>query len=149
MSPRNNPVEDSSVEKRTVETGNWVHRRALRPVLIVAGCSSVLVGAIGILLPGLPTTPFLLLAAALFARSSPALYEVLIRSRVFGPYIEDWRRYRSIRPHVRYVAVFLVIAGLSLSLSVPTISVPWKIGNAVLGIIGLYVVFRIPVRRSS
>ncbi|MBL8815670.1 MAG: YbaN family protein [Planctomyces sp.] len=148
MSPRINPVEDSSVEKSTPAAGSWVQRKAVRPVLILAGCSSVILGAIGILLPGLPTTPFLLLAAALFAKSSPALYDILIRSRVFGPYIEEWRRYRSIRPHVRYAAAIVVVLGLCLSLSVTSISTPWKIANVILGIVGLCVVFRIPVRRS-
>ncbi len=148
MSPRINPVEDSSAEKRTRDGESWLHRKAVRPALIVAGCSSVILGGIGILLPGLPTTPFLLLAAALFAKSSPALYDVLIRSRVFGPYIEEWRKYRSIRPHVRYAAAIVVVLGLCLSLSVSTISTPWKIANVILGFVGLCVVFRIPVRRS-
>ncbi len=59
----------------------------MRIALIVAGTLCVGVGALGIVLPVLPTTPFLLLAAACFARSSPRLHSWLLRHRRLGPYV--------------------------------------------------------------
>lgn len=62
-----------------------------RCLFMVLGFLSLLFGAVGILLPILPTTPFVLLAAILFSSSSPAMAKKLERNRVFGPYISHYR----------------------------------------------------------
>ena len=58
---------------------------------LIAGLSSLLLGALGTLLPILPTVPFIIFAAFCFARSSPALELKLVRHSAFGPHIEAWR----------------------------------------------------------
>jgi uncharacterized membrane protein YbaN (DUF454 family) len=63
----------------------------MRPFLIMLGFLSVGLGAVGIFLPILPTTPFLLLAAACFIRSSDSLYQRLISNRWFGKYLKNYR----------------------------------------------------------
>lgn len=81
-------------------------------------------GIAGILLPLVPTTPFLLVAAYAFARSSPALHEWLVTHPRYGPVIEDWRANGAIarRTKVLSVAVMAVmlvvssIVGLATSL---------------------------------
>lgn len=60
-------------------------------VLMVCGWLLVALGAVGIVLPLLPTTPFLLLAAICFSASSQKAYRFLLRNRMFGPYIEHYR----------------------------------------------------------
>ena len=59
----------------------------LKPLLILAGTVALILGLIGIIVPGLPTTPFLLLAALLYARSSEKLYGLLLRNKYIGPRI--------------------------------------------------------------
>ncbi|UCH11532.1 MAG: YbaN family protein [Fidelibacterota bacterium] len=65
-------------------------------LLIAAGTICVVLGTLGIFLPLLPTTPFLLLAAAAYIRSSQRFYDWLLTNRVFGTYIRDYREGRGI-----------------------------------------------------
>lgn len=61
-----------------------------KPLLIVLGTISLCIGLIGIVVPGLPTTPFLLLTAALYIRSSQKLHDKLLANQVVGRYIRDY-----------------------------------------------------------
>ena len=61
----------------------------------------------GAFLPLLPTTPFLLLAAACFARSSERLHRRLMEHGLFGPILHDWERHRAIRTRVKVLATLL------------------------------------------
>lgn len=106
----------------------------------------VILAGLGAVIPGLPTTPFLLLAAALFARSSPRLYQWLHQSAVFGKYLRDWKTYHAIPRHVRLVTLLMVGAGLTVTWAFSAIPVELQILNTVLCVIGLFVVFRLPVR---
>ena len=63
----------------------------MRYLLMVLGSVALALGVAGIFLPLLPTTPFLLLAAALYFRSSPQLYEWLLSHKHLGPYIRNFR----------------------------------------------------------
>ncbi|MFT4190680.1 MAG: YbaN family protein [Comamonas sp.] len=64
----------------------------LRAALIVFACASLATGIVGIFVPGLPTTVFVLMAAWAAARSSPRLYGWLLHHRVFGPIIHNWHQ---------------------------------------------------------
>ena len=66
-------------------------KRITRILLIVAGTLCVALGVIGIFVPLLPTTPFLLLAAVCYARSSERLYDWLLTNRWFGDYVRHYR----------------------------------------------------------
>lgn len=63
----------------------------MRWLLLGTGWLCVGLGAIGVVMPLLPTTPFLLLAAACFARASPHIYHWLLNARILGQYIRDYR----------------------------------------------------------
>ncbi len=82
--------------------------RAVKFIFIVIGVLSLVLGVIGIFVPLLPTTPFLLLSSALFVRSSPALYEWLISNRYLGKYIRNYRENRSIPMRGKITSVVLL-----------------------------------------
>lgn len=86
--------------------------------LMALGWLAFVTGIVGIVLPLLPTTPFMLLAAALFARSSPRFHHWLLTHPWFGPPIVDWQQYRAIRRHARRRAVLLILLTFSVSLAV-------------------------------
>lgn len=71
-------------------------KKAVRFLLLIAGTMSLVLGAIGIVLPILPTTPFLLLAAACYLRSSERMHKWLLRNRWFGEYIKNYQEGRGI-----------------------------------------------------
>lgn len=77
-------------------------------VLTILGLLSLGLAIAGIFLPLLPTTPLLLLSAALFLRSSPRLYDWLLNHPRLGPYIKNFREYRAIPLRVKVVSVSLV-----------------------------------------
>lgn len=99
-------------------------RRALaRFAWNIAGCIALLLGLIGVVLPVLPTTPFVLLAAFAFSNGSPRLRHWLVKHAVFGPLIADWEANGAIAKPIKRLScsimagVFLisVIAGVSLT----------------------------------
>ncbi|MCI5143175.1 MAG: DUF454 family protein [Candidatus Electrothrix sp. ATG1] len=59
-------------------------------MFVFFGCFFIVLGLIGILLPLLPTTPFLLIASVLFSKSSPRLHQMLLKNAWFGPTIQQW-----------------------------------------------------------
>jgi len=80
------------------------------------GVLCVGLGGIGLLLPVLPTTPFLLLAAACFARSSPRAHARLLNNKVFGPTIREWQISRSIPGRTKALAITVMSVMVAFSL---------------------------------
>ncbi len=76
---------------------------------LLTGLASVAIGAIGVVVPLLPTTPFLLVAAFAFARSSTRLNSWLREHRSFGPLIENWHRDGSIDRKVKRTAIIVIL----------------------------------------
>lgn len=95
---------------------NLVSNRFLRGVLIVVGCISLGLGLIGIFLPLLPTTPFLLLAAACFARSSERFYRLIMNNKRFGPYIKNYREGKGLPFKLKALAVTFLWASILTSM---------------------------------
>lgn len=81
-----------------------------RSLWLLLGLAALGFGAAGVVLPLLPTTPFVLLAAFCFARSSPRLHAWLLAHPQFGPLIENWRRDGSIAPRVKLISVLVMAA---------------------------------------
>lgn len=71
---------------------------------LVMGWFFVALGAVGVVLPLLPTVPFLLLAVFCFERGSPKLHDWVMEHPQFGPPVKEWRRHRVIRPRAKLIA---------------------------------------------
>ncbi len=105
-------------------------------------------GVLGVGLPGLPTTPFLLLTSYFLVRSSPRLNAKLLRSRTFGPLLRDWHRHRAIRPRVKAVTLLTMAIVVSASLLFGNFTPVVLTVILVLVAVGLTVVLRLPVIRD-
>jgi len=117
----------------------------MKAVLFVCGTLCVALGVIGIFLPLMPTTVFLLLAAACYARSSDRFHQKLVQHPWLGPYLQ--RRGLTVRQKATILAVLWV--GL-ITTSVWTVQVLWL--RILLGVIGLSVtlhVVRLPALRGN
>ncbi len=117
-----------------------------RYVLIGLGSIFLGLGVLGVFLPILPTTPFVLLAGACYARSSERLYEWLLNNRLLGPSIREWDENKSIGRRAKITAILMIVVSFSFTVYVMEELVV-RIGLAALGI-GL-VVFLLMVRTSS
>lgn len=123
------------------------HRsRWVRALFMVAGSVALALGVIGIFLPLLPTTPFVLLAAACYARGSRRFYDWLLAQRTFGPIIHEWQQHRSIPYRTKITAV--VLMSLTLGTSIVFFVKPlWLQGLLALMGVGLAVwLYRMPSR---
>jgi uncharacterized membrane protein YbaN (DUF454 family) len=101
-------------------------------VYLVAGWFSLALGAVGAFLPVLPTTPFVILAAFCFSKSSPRLHAWLLSNKSLGPYIRAWQERRVIPPRAKVTAIVLLAASLAFSLArIPERLWPVKIFVAV------------------
>ena len=121
--------------------------RLTRAVLVAAGLLALLLGLLGAVLPGLPTTPFILLAAACFAQASPRLHRWLVQHRWLGPMVRDWEAHRSMPSRIKWLASGMMALMVGVS--------AWQLAERpivqavvlVAGVIGCVVVWRIPTRR--
>jgi uncharacterized protein len=89
----------------------------VRALFFVAGLVSLGLGIAGAFLPVLPTTPFVLLAAACFARSYRPFHEWLIAHRLFGPMVREWHEHRSIPYRVKLTAIAMMAVSLGASIA--------------------------------
>lgn len=88
----------------------------VRILLIISGSISLALGFIGLFLPLLPTVPFVLLSAALFAKSSPRLYNWLLKHRLFGEHIRNYRAEKAIPLPIKILAISMLWTSILLTI---------------------------------
>jgi len=113
-----------------------------RPLWLLGGLAALASGIAGIVLPLVPTTPFVLLAAYCFARSSPRLEAWLLAHPTFGPMIENWRRHGSIDRRAKRLAIALMVAALALSVVMELPLWLLLLQGAVLIVMGAFILTR-------
>jgi len=112
-----------------------------RLLYVVLGLFFVGMAYIGVIAPGIPTTPFVLAAGYCFGRSSPRLQRWLYRTPYFGGLLKDWEAHRGMRFAKKVVASFVML--LAISCSIAFFGLPawacWIIAGA--GAVGLCVIW--------
>ncbi|MGL5426728.1 MAG: YbaN family protein [Cetobacterium sp.] len=83
-----------------------------KKLLFLLGCLSMCIGVIGIVLPLLPTTPFILLSAFLFEKSSEKFHRMLLENKIFGKYIKDYVEKRGITYKNKIIAIIVLLLGM-------------------------------------
>lgn len=89
-----------------------------RAAWFALGLATVGIGAVGVIVPLLPTTPFVLFAAFAFARSSDRWHAWLMAHPMFGPMIEHWRAYGAISRPAKSAAIIAIAAVLGISVAI-------------------------------
>ncbi|MBO0333374.1 YbaN family protein [Sneathiella sp. CAU 1612] len=104
-------------------------------VLLLIGWLFVFIGGIGIFLPVLPTTPFLLISLWAFSQSSERFHDWLYNHRIFGPPLQDWSKYGVIPLRAKIVA--LATMAISATLVIIYSSTPWYALGAMILLMGI------------
>ena len=87
-------------------------------LIIALGWFFVVLAIIGVLLPILPTTPFLILALALFSKSSPRFHKMLLDNKWFGPSLKQWEQNKTLSRKTKYKAMALIVMTFVISISI-------------------------------
>lgn len=142
---------DSENRLRVESLRGEVHEsrsRVVKGLLLVSGCVCVGLGVVGVVLPVVPTTPFLLLAAICFARSSERFYIWLLTNRYFGEYLRDWREKRGLTIGTKIWIIFVMLTTMGLSaFFVPLIPVRVLLAGVGFGVSAY--IWRLPTKSSS
>jgi len=124
--------------------------RIANAAYVVAGGVCVALGVLGAVLPGLPTTPFLLLAAACFAKGSNRAHAWLLRNRVLGPIIQTWEHDGGLTLRTKVTSAVLVVVAIGCSIIWGVQHPGLRIMLLVVGLTGVVVLYRLPtVGRAS
>ena len=108
------------------------------------GLFSLFAASLGVFLPILPTTPFILLSAYCFSKSSPRLHKKLLENAIFGPLIINWRLYGAIRPRAKILSIAMIVVFFSYILFFSALHKFLKIGLGILGISIMIFIFSRP-----
>lgn len=103
-------------------------------------------GVLGVFLPVLPTTPFMLLAAACFARSSRRIHHWLLSNPTFGPIIDEWHTHRSMPYRAKRTALLLIALSFGVSIVFFVPGWPAKLAMGISGLVLGIWIKRIPSR---
>ena len=136
---------DPGPEVLETEVRSGMMQRVRQRTYGVLAVGSVGMAWIGLLVPGIPTVPFVILAAVLASKSSPAFHNRLRKTRVFGPMIRDWEEHRAVRPRVKMQAVIVTVAivGFTVVFAPPSPTLYTLIGT--MSVFSLAVISQIPV----
>ncbi len=143
------PSEQLSQQAARIEAqALMVRNPLLRRLLVALGAISLALGVVGIVLPVLPTTPFLLLTAALWSRSSERFHVWLLTPRFFGPPITRYRRDHCIPARTKALAITMLAVSMTITI-VWFIPVPAvKVLLACIGVGSVTWILRIPTCRE-
>lgn len=112
-------------------------------LLIFFGWLFIGLGVIGILLPILPTTPFLIVALALFSKSSPRFHQMLLNNAWFGPTLKQWEENKTLSRKTKYKAFFLIILIFAISITILDTKIELQLLLIGIALVLLFFIWRI------
>ena len=118
-----------------------------KKLMVLLGWFFILLSAVGVLVPILPTTPFLILALAIFANSSPRFHQMLLDNRWFGPILKDWEENKTVTRRIKLRATFLVL--ISFSFSIFLVRYSWILQIMLITIAVILLVFIWRLKETS
>ena len=125
-----------------------MQNKAIKVLLIILGWISIVLGVIGIVLPLLPTTPFILLAGACFAKSSEKFHHWIIHHPLFGPIINNFQNGQGIPRDVKIKVILFI--WLTLGISIYFLSHQWvRLIIFIMGIGLTTFLWQIPAPKKS
>jgi hypothetical protein len=142
----------TELSDHSVDEKNGVKRSRTAKVLwLIAGFFFVGIGMVGVVVPGLPTTPFMILAAACFARSSRRFYRWVMTNRLFGSQVRRFRESGgiSLRGKVFSVSTMTLFILLAVIFAIPDHLLWVKASTLILGIIGVVYILTRPTDTSN
>ncbi|MDR0332651.1 MAG: YbaN family protein [Dysgonamonadaceae bacterium] len=146
-----NSHTDSEIDAFTSQketTLEMKKNKFIRALYAIGGVISLALAIFGIVVPGLPTTPFALLSAALFAKSSDRMYNWLLNNKILGPRIKDYQRKKGVTRKGK--AGIIVFMSCMVLFSAYIVGHPLRIVILALGLIGGIVVwFFVPTAKED
>lgn len=112
----------------------------LQIIYIIGGTISLAIGVLGIFVPLLPATPFLLLTAGLYIRSSDKLYQQLMEHKILGPYIKNFKEKKGMPKKTKIIALIMMWAMILISFFFMLDTLLLRIVIIGLGLIGTAVI---------
>lgn len=123
--------------------------RVLRCLYIGAGFVSLVLGLLGLFVPVFPTSPFILLAAALFARGSERFYWWLLNNRYFGKQVRSWRNNEGLTIRMKLLIIAAIAGTLTFSTVIFVPYIPVKIILILIAIAVSIYIWKQPTKRSA
>ena len=139
---------DIKIEQKNAPKVKVSSSKLKRSLYYVIGYISLSLGIIGLIFPILPTTPFLLLAAACFARNSEKAYNWLINNRVFGKFIRDYRAGKGLPIKVKLYTLFFL--WMTIIISILVVSILWVqiLLLVIASLVSIHIILIKPKRRD-
>ncbi len=130
---------------KNIHTAKETKNPIAKILWILLGSFFVMIGAIGAVVPGLPTTLFLILAAACYIRSSQKLYDWLITNKTFGPYLKDYREGKGMPKNAKILAVSMIIIFVGYAVFFALDGLMLKVFVGLFGLVGIfYIILKVP-----
>jgi len=124
--------------------------RIIRVLYIVGGSIAFGLSILGLFVPGLPSTPFALLSAALYAKSSPKLYQWILNNKILGPRILNYKRRKGMTQKGKLGVLALMTTMVLFSSLVVVRNIPLRFTILGLGVVGCVVVwFFVPTAKED
>lgn len=112
-------------------------------LLILLGWFFLVLGAIGAVLPIVPTTPFLIVALALFSKSSPRFHRMLLNNKWFGPILRQWEETKTLSRKTKYRVFVIIVAVFSISIAMFDEKIIYQLLLAAIAVILIILIWRI------